>query len=280
MKVTAPDGVQLDVQITGDDDAPPVLFLHGVSSSSLTYDWLPPKVTEGRRIVKADFRGHGASGHRANTYTRPYYVDDAKAVLEQAIGRPAVLVGFSLGGIVGWELAQTRPDLLNAVFLEEPPLFPDDVYRNSPIPAVLRATIEQEKDWKARGIDLDQAAEELGRNPAGPGVIMSEMLIPESIRALAASTLVRDRGVTEAAIDATMTLGIDPVAPVHVPTLILAGGKIDSVFSREHEARIAQLHPEVVLHRVAEAGHGVHTSLFGREAYLQLLVNFLDRHAR
>lgn len=279
MKVTTPDGTDLDVQVSGPEDAPPVLFLHGVSSSSLTYDWLPPEVTDGRRIVKADFRGHGRSGHTPNTYTRPNYISDAVTVLEQVIERPAVLVGFSLGGIVGWELAQTRPDLLNGVFLEEPPLYPDDVYTDSPIPDVLRATIEQEKDWKARGVDLDQATLELSQNPAGPGVIMAEMLLPESIRALAASTLVRDRGVTEAAIDTTMTLGIDPVPAVKVPTLILAGGKIDSVFTREHEARIAALHPEVVLHRVEDAGHGVHTSLFGRDAYLRLLVDFLDRYA-
>ena len=43
------------------------MFLHGVSGSGLTYG-LPSEITDGRRIVRVDLRGHGRSPHAPGTY--------------------------------------------------------------------------------------------------------------------------------------------------------------------------------------------------------------------
>src|SRR5919107_429959 len=45
-----------------------VVFLHGVSGSRATYGWLPEQITDGRRIVRLDLRGHGRSAHAPGTY--------------------------------------------------------------------------------------------------------------------------------------------------------------------------------------------------------------------
>lgn len=280
LEAAAFDGTKIAVRARGPRDGEPVLFLHGVSSSSLTYDWLPAELTEGRRIVTADFRGHGASGWRAGTYTLPNYTEDAIAVLEQIIGRPAVVVGFSLGATVAWTLAQARPDLVRAVFLEEPIIFPEDVYESGAIPETLRKTVEQEKQWTEQGLDLDQAAVQLGASAAGPNVTMADLLIPEELRTLAGSMLVRDRGVVEAAIDATMTVDVDAEAPVKVPAEVVAGGdQLGSVFGTTHATRLSRTHPEVVVHRVEESGHLIHNSVAGRPPYTRALKAFLDQHA-
>jgi pimeloyl-ACP methyl ester carboxylesterase len=274
LHITSADGTVLSVETTGPEDGTPILLLHGVSSSSLTYDWLPDEVTDSFRVVTLDFRGHGQSAHTPGTYTLRYYYDDAVAVLEKVIKRPAIVAGFSLGATVGWRLAQKRPDLVSAVLLEEPIIYPADVYADGTIPRVLRYTIEQEIDWQQRGVDLDVAAAELGANAAGPNVSMSDVLYPDSIRALAASTIVRDRGVTEAAIDGSMTDGVDPTAPPLVPTVIVAGGDDrGTVFVTKHAERVQKLHSDVVVHRNDQAGHGVHTSLWGREQWLGLLLH-------
>lgn len=280
LEAAAYDGTRIAVRARGPRDGEPVLFLHGVSSSSRTYDWLPAELTEGRRIVTADFRGHGASGWRAGTYTLPNYTEDAIAVLEQIIGRPAVVVGFSLGATVAWTLAQVRPELVSAVFLEEPIIFPEDVYESGAIPETLRKTIEQEKEWTALGLDADQAAVQLGASAAGPKVTMADLLIPAELRTLAGSMLVRDRGVVEAAIDATMTVDVDRDAPVKVPAEVVAGGdQLGSVFGTAHAARLSRTHPEVVVHRVEESGHLIHNSVAGRPPYTRALKAFLDEHA-
>ena len=111
------DGVALHAEVEGPEDAPVVVFLHGVSGSGRTYGWLPARVTDGRRIVRLDLRGHGASAHAPGTYLIDRYGADVAAVLERIARRPAVLVGHSLGGVAAWWVAQRRPDLIAAAFL-------------------------------------------------------------------------------------------------------------------------------------------------------------------
>ncbi|WP_375385463.1 alpha/beta fold hydrolase [uncultured Microbacterium sp.] len=274
--VLAEDGTPIVVHITGPDAGVPVVLLHGVGSSSVTYDWLLPDL-EGRRVYRVDHRGHGDSGRKDGTYTLPFYFDDAVRVLEELVGRPAVLAGFSLGGMVAWRIAQRRPDLVRGVFLEDPIVFIEKTYQG-PLPEILRGTIEQEKSWAARGLTLDEATEELGRNPAGPDLTMADVLQPDGLRGLALSTIKRDRGTMEAAIDSSMSQGIDTTSPLLVPALVLAAGdEGGAAFPTEDAAVIARSHPDIELHKVYDAGHQVHNSFAGREIYHDLLLEFIRR---
>jgi pimeloyl-ACP methyl ester carboxylesterase len=72
--------------------------------------------------VRVDLRGHGRSGHAPGTYTVERYGEDVVAALREGVGRPAVLVGHSLAGVVAWWVAQRHPELVTAAFLEDPPL--------------------------------------------------------------------------------------------------------------------------------------------------------------
>ena len=55
--------MRLHAEVDGPPDGAPVVFLHGASGSMRTYAWLPGEITEGRRIVRLDLRGHGDSEH-------------------------------------------------------------------------------------------------------------------------------------------------------------------------------------------------------------------------
>ena len=274
--VTAADGTTITVHVSGPESGIPLVLLHGVGSSSLSYDWLMPDL-EGRQVFRVDARGHGSSARAPGTYTLPHYFDDAVLVLEQLVKRPAIAAGFSMGGMVAWRLAQRRPDLLVAVFLEEPIVFIEETYAG-PLPQILRHTIEQEMDWEARGLDADAASAELADNPAGPGILMRDILHADGVRTLAISTMIRDRGTMEAAIDATMSAGIDTELPLRVPAEIIAGGNAGgSAFPTRDAAVIALSHPEIPVHRVEDAGHDLHNSFAGRETYRSVLLDFLVR---
>ena len=97
-----------------------VVFLHGVAGSRATYDWLPDTVA-GHRVVRPDFRGHGAAARTPGAYLIADYFADVAAVLSE-VG-PAVLVGHSLGGVAAWWAAQRVPELVLGAFLEDPPLY-------------------------------------------------------------------------------------------------------------------------------------------------------------
>jgi pimeloyl-ACP methyl ester carboxylesterase len=132
-------GVELNVEVEGPADARLVVFLHGVSGCSRTYDFLPPEITAGRRIVRVDLRGHGHSDHAPGTYAIDRYGDDIVALL-RLLDRPAVLVGHSLGGVTAWWVAQKEPELVAGAFLEDPPLYmgePEEHEKNVAIPVFL-----------------------------------------------------------------------------------------------------------------------------------------------
>lgn len=279
MILDTPDGVPLDVCVRGRGPGTRVVFLHGVLSSRRTYDWLPADITDNHEVVTYDYRGHGMSGHKDGTYDFTHYYDDTVQVIGH-VGAPVVVVGFSLGGIIGWTLAQRRPDLVRAVFLEDPPLFHEEIYEAGVLPEFLRFTVDQEKDWVARGLSVDEAARELAQNPAGNGRAWGELHLPESVRQLTEATFARDRGTVEGAADGSMTAGVDPEPPVHVPVTIIGGDpEFGAVFGPDHATRLRALHPDVETHNVDGSSHAIHTTFVGREVYLERLRSFLARYA-
>lgn len=109
--VGAPDGVALSVREWGDPSGPPMLFIHGVMQSHLSF---ARQFASGElsafRLVAFDARGHGESGKPTDM---AFYGDhvrwagDIKAVIEAlALDRP-ILVGWSMGGrMIGQYLAE------------------------------------------------------------------------------------------------------------------------------------------------------------------------------
>lgn len=102
--VRAADGVLLNVVDSGPVDATPVLFLHGVGQSWLSWRQQLEGPLAGRlRLVAMDLRGHGDSAKPTDpaAYREACrWAQDVRAV-QQALGldRP-VLVAWSFGGLV------------------------------------------------------------------------------------------------------------------------------------------------------------------------------------
>lgn len=91
----------------------PLLLLHGgLSNSDLVLDSIGGGLADQFRLVAFDRRGHG---YTADTEAGFHYEDMATetiGVLEQVVGSPAHLVGWSDGGIVALLVARRRPDLV------------------------------------------------------------------------------------------------------------------------------------------------------------------------
>ena len=109
-------------EVGGNEDGCPLVLLHGLSATSTSWAPVIERTASGWRSYALDFRGHGRSDRTPGRYGLDDYIDDADRLL-QVIGRPAVVVGHSLGAIVAAALAQDRHPLVSAVFLEDPPLY-------------------------------------------------------------------------------------------------------------------------------------------------------------
>lgn len=267
--------MRLHTEVHGPPDGTPVVFLHGVSGSMRTYDWLPAEIADGRRIVRVDLRGHGESEHAAGTYDVDHYGADVVAVLRETVGRPAVLVGHSLGGVVAWWLAQRHPDLVVGAFLEDPPLYMGEATEhadNGAVP-IFGAILAAVARWKQEGMTAQEAAAELAAGPTAAALC-------DDVPLARADALLRmDPGVLEGAIDGTTLAPTDTTAPISVPVFLLAADFMGSAFAAHHAERLAISHPDVELVRVPGAGHGIHDERDHRADYVQALAGFLTAHA-
>ncbi|HEV2622815.1 MAG TPA: alpha/beta hydrolase [Frateuria sp.] len=116
--VTSHDGLPLAVDIRG-DGAPTLLFAHGFGQTRGAWNGAADALAAlGCRCVSFDSRGHGQSGRLpGGDYHMDQFAGDLLA-LAQAQSQAPVLVGASMGGLLGLVLAgEIRPAPFRALVL-------------------------------------------------------------------------------------------------------------------------------------------------------------------
>jgi pimeloyl-ACP methyl ester carboxylesterase len=104
------NGLGLRLHEWGRAGDPPVLLLHSLAAHGHWWDWAAPRLAAGRHVVAADFRGHGGSAWaEPASYRFADYVADTLAVLDALGWRAPLVIGHSLGGFVGANLAALHP---------------------------------------------------------------------------------------------------------------------------------------------------------------------------
>jgi pimeloyl-ACP methyl ester carboxylesterase len=111
-------GLSLAADAVGAPGAPTILFLHG--SGQTRQSWhraLTRAGARGYRAIALDLRGHGDSDWSGDgKYTLDRFIADIREVIPQIGGEP-ILVGASLGGLVGMTIAASPPPRLRALVL-------------------------------------------------------------------------------------------------------------------------------------------------------------------
>jgi non-heme chloroperoxidase len=100
--VTGGGGVQLHVLEAGNPRGRPILFIHGMSQSSLTWSrQLRSDLADDFRLVAMDLRGHGLSEKPREGYADSrLWADDVSAVIRALRLDHPVLCGWSYGPLV------------------------------------------------------------------------------------------------------------------------------------------------------------------------------------
>lgn len=108
-------------EMTGPEDAPVVVLVHGLGLNREVWQWMVPALDDRFRVVTYDLPGHGRTPPPAG---RPDLADLSRQLAllldHLGIGRAAV-VGFSLGGMVARRFAQDFPARVTALVLLHSP---------------------------------------------------------------------------------------------------------------------------------------------------------------
>lgn len=99
----------------------PVLCLPGLTRNSKDFAELAERIREHHEVLAADLRGRGRSDWDPDPshYQLPIYVQDVLTLLAARSVRRVVVIGTSLGALMGMTLAALRPDLIAGAVLND-----------------------------------------------------------------------------------------------------------------------------------------------------------------
>lgn len=119
----ARDGIKLYYREYGDPASrrAPILCLGGLTRNCRDFDLLARRLARNHRVVCPDLRGRGGSAYDPNwkNYTPEVYLDDLRQLLSVAQLGQVILIGTSLGGVLGMAFGVAMPSALRAVVLND-----------------------------------------------------------------------------------------------------------------------------------------------------------------
>jgi len=111
--VRRPDGSELHAMSFGPEDAPAIVMTHGWGVDSSEWDWSRDKLAAHHRLILWDLPGLGRSQRPANNdYRLENLAHDLDAITGLAVGKPVVLLGHSIGGMINLTYARLFPEKL------------------------------------------------------------------------------------------------------------------------------------------------------------------------
>src|ERR671910_256275 len=105
--------------MAGQEDAPPVLLLHGggYDSASLSYKQSIEPISQHYEVFAPDWPGYGESDKPKMRYSTEYYVDFLAQLMDALGLEKASLVGISLGGAISLGFSLRWPQRVEKLVL-------------------------------------------------------------------------------------------------------------------------------------------------------------------
>ncbi len=107
--------------LVGPKDAPAVVLVHGIGLTRQIWDTFVPKLAERYRVLSYDLCGHGQSRLPAHAPTLASLSAQLCGLMDETGIDRAVIVGFSLGGMINRRLAMDYPDKVSALVILNSP---------------------------------------------------------------------------------------------------------------------------------------------------------------
>ena len=113
------NGVEIEYEVRGEGE--PILLLHGgLLADENTPLLLEPALTDGHKVINYHRRGFAGSEHPSGHAQIGDQVADAVALLDHLGIDQIHVVGHSLGGVIGIQIALDHPDRVLTLALMEP----------------------------------------------------------------------------------------------------------------------------------------------------------------
>lgn len=246
MHIEVEPGISIHAQVVG--TGPPVVLLHGWAFDHRIWDRQIRVLAEsGRSTVAIDLRGHGRSDRPYGDYSLERLAQDVITVLSRLTDEPAILIGWSLGGVTALRVALQAPERLaklvlvssNGVATSRQEGYPFGYPASAHLPALRSAELADRLDARRKLVRSGFATE--------PTDAVVEHLLQQTL----------DTPSWAGAATLTTLLEADQVAVLPrlvVPTAQIIGAK-DPIFSRRGAAWLAERVPGIEQTVLDDCGH-------------------------
>jgi pimeloyl-ACP methyl ester carboxylesterase len=236
---------------------PVLLLLHGITSSSQTWEAVAPLLTERFTLIAPDLLGHGHSATPRGDYSLGAHATAVRDVLTALGHRHVTVVGHSLGGGIAMQFAYQFPERCERLVLVSSGGLGREVH------LLLRAAALPGADWV---LPLLASSRSLGAGRAVGGLLGRLRLLPRGdLGELARGFASLDNAGSRQAFLHTLRAVIDPGGQrvsaqdrLHLadrlPTLIV-WGESDSIIPLAHGAAAHAAMPGSRLEVLPRAGH-------------------------
>lgn len=104
---------------------PPVVLLHGIASSSVTFENVIPLVRDRHRVIAIDLLGFGSSPapQEAGYTIEEHLAAVARTIAALRLRQPVVLVGHSMGALIAARYAARYPKRVSRLVIVSPPVY-------------------------------------------------------------------------------------------------------------------------------------------------------------
>jgi len=120
MKIKA-NGIDINYQIDGPEDAPWIVFSNSLATSTAMWDEQAAALKDKFRVLRYDQRGHGATDAPAGRYAFDTLLNDALALLDALSIKKTHFAGLSMGGATALGLAERHPDRFDRIIVCDSP---------------------------------------------------------------------------------------------------------------------------------------------------------------
>ena len=121
------NGVEINYEVSGTEGKPWITFSHALCNNLTLWDDQAELLKDDYRILRYDHRGLGQSEAPPGPYTFPMIIDDALALMDHVGVDRTHWCGLSIGGMMGYGLAQDHGDrLLSLIACDSRPDAPPD----------------------------------------------------------------------------------------------------------------------------------------------------------
>lgn len=111
------NGQKLFVREEGKSDRQVILLVHGWSSSWFAMSPLMPLLNRRYRCLAVDLPGFGQSPRLPDKASIPAFADILAQLAQNVTDKPIIIIGHSMGGMIGLEMALRYPDLVERLVL-------------------------------------------------------------------------------------------------------------------------------------------------------------------